>query len=88
MSGTVYFLPNANQSSEDVKEVRYFCPSTAVSFDSEKRANVWLVDEQQRATNVPVEVGPSRDGRIEILSGISGQERIIRDPKRCQSVSQ
>ncbi len=81
MSGTVYFLPAVEQSQDSAKQVRYFCPSSAITFDSQQNASIWLVDEQQRAKPLPVTVGASRDGRTEILSGIAGNERIIRDPQ-------
>lgn len=79
MSGTVYFLPEkqAYQISEDP---RLFCDADAVTRDANGQANVWIVDEKKRAQPVAVEVGETRDGRTEILSGISGRPRLVADP--------
>jgi multidrug efflux pump subunit AcrA (membrane-fusion protein) len=79
MSSTVYFLPTNQSGSESSDRQRLFCDSEAV-HTVEKASVVWLLDEENRARRIEVTVGAERDGRVEILSGLSGGERVILDP--------
>jgi RND family efflux transporter MFP subunit len=84
MSGTVYFLPQQEVASEIQNKTRFFCPATAVSNDSLSGATLWRVNTDGRAEKFAVKVGEARDGKIEILSGVEGNERVITDPKSLQ----
>jgi RND family efflux transporter MFP subunit len=84
MSGTVYFLPQQEVAAEIQNKTRFFCPATAVSNDSLNGAALWRVNADGRAEKFFVQVGEARDGKIEILSGVEGNERVITDPKSIQ----
>ncbi|MDA8744629.1 efflux RND transporter periplasmic adaptor subunit [Rubripirellula amarantea] len=79
MSGTVYFLPD-NQVTQVSEEPRMFCDEDCVTRDIDGDSQVWTVDENKRAQPVSVEIGETRDGRTEIISGVSGRPRLIDDP--------
>jgi RND family efflux transporter MFP subunit len=78
MSATVYFLPTATAATEPQKR-RVFCDSAAIQKDSQGMF-VWTVDDQDRVHRNAVTTGPVRDGRTEIVSGLSGEERVIIAP--------
>jgi RND family efflux transporter MFP subunit len=77
MSGTVYFLPDEQLPAEAQDQPRLFCPDSAVTSDPSGSRFVWLVDAEGFAQSVAVDCGESRDGSTEILSGLSGDERLI-----------
>lgn len=78
MSSTVYFLPDET-AEEELPERRLFCPSAAVVTEADQ-SYVWLVDAQQQVQPVEVQVGAERDGRTEIISGLSGGEQVVVGP--------
>ena len=78
MSSTVYFLPDET-ADEEAPERRLFCPSAAV-ITQEGQYYVWLLDAEQQVQPVEVQVGAERDGRVEILSGLSGGEQVVVGP--------
>jgi RND family efflux transporter MFP subunit len=79
MSSTVYFLP-AETAGETVAEVpRTFCPDNALQKDRQGEF-VWVIDSNSHAQKVRVTSGRRKDGRVEILSGLAGDERIIGNP--------
>jgi len=84
MSGNVFFLPNQDQSAVEEEEPRIFCPSKAVTTDAEDVSRVWVVDADKHSQAVLVEVGETRDGRTEILAGLSGDERVVVNPQQLQ----
>ncbi len=81
MSSTVYFLPT-NQPATQVDQTkrRVFCAKAAIRNDGGK-SFVWTLDEQDRLKRVDVETGPTRDDRTEILSGLTGTERVVIAPE-------
>ncbi len=44
----------------------------------------WVVDEESHAQPVTVTAGSARDGKIEILKGLSGNERLIAKPSNLK----
>lgn len=83
MSSTVYFLPADNQQTAD-EQTRMFCPQDAIRQD-EQGDFLWIADERDHAQMVRVTAGASRDGRTEVLQGLSGSERIIVNPPELYS---
>jgi RND family efflux transporter MFP subunit len=83
MSGTVYFLPSQTVAVTS-DEPRYFCNASAVTSDESEKQYVWLVDSEKRAYKIAVTAGEQKDGKIEILSGVTGRERIVVNPEKLQ----
>lgn len=80
MSGTAYFLPEEVAGSEPGSDLpRMFVPSSSVLSAAEGNF-VWIVDETDRVQQRFITVGGSRDGRTEILSGLSGSDQLVADP--------
>jgi RND family efflux transporter MFP subunit len=79
MSATVYFLPQAQEQPAETKERRIFCDSGAI-VEIGGGSFVWLVDNERRLKKVEVSPGRERDGRTEILHGLSGGERVVVNP--------
>lgn len=79
MSGTVFFLPT-EQELQASDAPRYFCQTNCVDSDAEGNRFVWVVDGENRAKKIEVKVGEDRDGRTEILEGLSGRERVVVSP--------
>ncbi len=84
MSSTVYFLPDQTEDSTAIDQTRIFCPETAVITDDQGNSQVWVVDEESHAQPVTVTAGSARDGKIEILKGLSGNERLIAKPSNLK----
>jgi len=87
MSATVYFLPQPGETPVDVKPQRIFCVADAivtVGGDS----FVWTVDDKLTVARRPVTTGIERDGRTEILEGLSGGERVIIKPPETLEAGQ
>ena len=80
MSGTVYFLPT-EQDLETSEKARMFCPTSAVDSDPQGNRFVWVADEEQRAKRIDVKAGNDRDGRTEIIEGLTGSERVVVNPQ-------
>ena len=87
MSSTVYFLPaepadgkedSAAEGRND--QPRVFCPAEAI-VSTETESYVWLVTSEDRTQKKIVQAGESRDGRTEIISGLSGGEKVILAPR-------
>lgn len=79
MSATVYFLPQPGANAEATKERRIFCDGDAVVIDGPERI-VWTVDDQFSVARRVVTTGKERDGRTEILEGLSGGEQVVLRP--------
>ena len=79
MSGTVFFLPT-NSEREISDEPRIFALSSAVDTDATGKSVVWIVDEENRARSIEVEVGEEKDNETEILKGLEGKERVMVRP--------
>ena len=79
MSATVYFLPAETEKAEVNDKPRMFCTADAIVEVPDGKA-VWIVDKASHAQLKTVEVGSEKDGRIEILSGLEGSERIVAKP--------
>jgi multidrug efflux pump subunit AcrA (membrane-fusion protein) len=80
MSGTVYFLPAEDATQVEDDRPRMFCPTSAVTADSDGNACIWSVGSGGRVEKHTVTTGESRDGKTEILDGLSGKERVIVNP--------
>jgi RND family efflux transporter MFP subunit len=83
MSGTVYFLPTEDDLATS-EEARLFCPTSAVDSDPQGNRFVWVADSEKRATKIAVKAGNDRDGRTEIVDGLSGSERVVVNPEGLQ----
>ena len=79
MSSTVYFLPEPDEESTRDDEQRVFCDSDALQAEGDD-VFVWALSEDNRAERVDVTVGNQRDGRAEVIEGLSGGERVILNP--------
>jgi multidrug efflux pump subunit AcrA (membrane-fusion protein) len=79
MSATVYFLPAETPTAAETPSRRVFCESEAIGTDEAGRF-VWIADDADRLQRQEVATGPARDGRTEIISGLSGGERVIIAP--------
>jgi len=78
MSGTVYFLPSADESATASTDRRVFCPSDAIVKETDA-SHVWVVKDE-KAERVKVRVGNATDNRTEILDGLSGGEKVVVKP--------
>ena len=79
MSAKVYFLPEPGEKPPEAKEKRIFCDSAAIIGTGANRA-VWLLGDDLRVRRKAITGGEDRDGRTEILEGLSGGERVVVDP--------
>jgi RND family efflux transporter MFP subunit len=81
MSSTVYFLPaeSGGSSRPPADAPRMFVPSTAVQSASDNPF-VWVVDDSNRAQKRSIQLGETRDGRSEVLSGLDAADRLVVDP--------
>jgi RND family efflux transporter MFP subunit len=79
MSGTVYFLPT-HQDKQASEAPRMFVLSSTIAEDSKGNTIVWTVGAEKRAKSIVVETGDQKDSETEIVSGLSGEERIIVRP--------
>lgn len=84
MAGTVFFLPT-EQELEVSDEPRIFCPSTSVDSDEEGNQFVWVVDAEKRAQKIDVNAGEDRDGKTEIIEGLTGRERVVVNPEELHA---
>ena len=76
MSSTVYFLSSATEEQHQNEKPRIFCPNDALHTAGAERF-VWIVTSDERLRKVPVEVGEEKEDRSEILSGLSGGEKVV-----------
>jgi RND family efflux transporter MFP subunit len=79
MSGTVYFLPDSDMSTKREGNKRVFCSSEAIAEDALGKF-VWELDADDRVIRKSIKVGEIRDGRIEVLEGLTGSESIVIGP--------
>ena len=79
MSATVYFLPNTDDKTEVNEQPRIFCPADAV-VESEDGLYVWVLDKASHVHSKTIKAGNRKDGRIEILEGLDGNERVVVKP--------
>jgi RND family efflux transporter MFP subunit len=84
MGATVYFLPVETPETADTPERRIFCDSAAIQSDDTIRF-VWTADDQDRVRRQDVKAGLERDNRTEIISGLSGGERVVIAPPGIQA---
>ncbi len=55
------------------------CRSRAVAGDSQSKF-VFIADDEDRARRVEISPGDERDGRTEVVAGLSGIERVVLEP--------
>lgn len=79
MGAKVFFLPEPVKKDEEVKERRIFCDSEAIVAEADKRF-VWQLGDDLRVQRTEVTIGNDRDGRTEILEGLSGGEQVVVSP--------
>jgi HlyD family secretion protein len=75
----VYFLPDETEGAPEVPERRLFCPADAVMKEGTTNF-VWVLREEDRVQRVDVKAGTANDGQVEILEGLSGEERVVVRP--------
>ena len=80
MAGTVFFLPT-KQDLEVSDEPRIFCPASAIEVDEHGDQKVWIVDDEKRAQSKSVKAGKDNNGKVEITNGLTGNERVVVNPK-------
>lgn len=78
MSGTVYFLPSADESATAATDRRIFCPADAIVKEADA-SHVWVVKDE-KVERVKVRAGSTTDNRTEILNGLSGGEKVVVKP--------
>jgi len=81
MAATVYFLPEPGEKPVEASQRRIFVDSEAIQA-GEKDSTVWVVGEGERISKTAVLTGVERDGRTEILDGLSGGERVVIAPPK------
>ena len=84
MSSTVYFLSAAKDKSEEHaqgEQPRIFCPNDALHIAGTERF-VWVITSEDRLQKVLVQAGEKKADRSEILSGLSGGERVVVSPPK------
>lgn len=79
MSGRVYFLPPEDGDSSIRPERRMFIPSAAV-LERDGVTTVWVLDNTGRVHARTVSAGEPREGRREILDGLSETDRVVISP--------
>lgn len=79
MSATVYFLPTEKSEAAETAARRIFCDSAAIQ-SNDAESYVWVIDNTNRVRRQTITAGTERDNRTEILSGLSGEERVIIGP--------
>ncbi len=79
MSGTVYFLPDGEVESKNNDDKRVFCSSEAIRDDDAGKF-VWELDADDRVRRKAITTGAMRDGRTEVLDGLTGSESIVIGP--------
>jgi len=79
MSAKVFFLPEPGEKKAETKEKRIFCDSASIVGSGANRA-VWKLGDDLRVRRTAITGGEDRDGRTEILEGLSGGERVVVDP--------
>ncbi len=79
MSATVYFLPDKELNEKVNNTPRTFCAEDALQTDDAGEF-VWIVDSKTHAQKIRVTSGIRKDGRVEIQSGLNGDEKIIGNP--------
>lgn len=85
MSSTVYFLTESDQDSQTENDKpRMFVPEDSIVTDSTETI-VWVADEKDHAQRIKVSIGAKKDGRVEITSGLTGDERIIANPQKLSN---
>ena len=80
MSGTVFFLPTEKELVT-TDEPRIFCSTSSIDSDEEGNQFVWVVDAEKRAQKIMVKVGEDKDGKSEVVEGLTGNERVVVRPK-------
>lgn len=79
MGAKVFFLPEPGEKPAETKERRVFCDtSSIVKVGSDEF--VWEVTNKLRTRRIDITSGNERDGRTEILEGLSGGEQVVVDP--------
>ncbi len=79
MSGTVYFLPDSEVETTHDGDKRVFCPAEAIQEDDAGKF-VWELDADDRVKRKSITAGAMRDGRTEVLDGLTGSESIVIGP--------
>lgn len=79
MSATVFFLPEPGEKPVEAKTRRVFCDAAAIQSVGQDEF-VWALDEDLHIRRIDIVAGAQRDGRAEILEGLSGGERVVVSP--------
>ena len=76
---TVYFLPDETETKTVTAERRVFCPTDAIVTEGSE-THVWIVGEDERVQMKEITIGKANDSRTEVVSGLSGGERVVVKP--------
>jgi RND family efflux transporter MFP subunit len=79
MSSTVYFLPDESAPAEPSSTPRVYCPTDAI-VETADGQHVWITDDEDRVHRLKIQPGDASEGRTEIVSGLSGGERVVMRP--------
>ena len=79
MSASVAFLPEARSDAELAEKPKIWLATSAVVDDGSGRHV--FVEKESRVEKRTVTVGESREGRLEIASGVSEGDRVVLQPK-------
>ncbi len=85
MSGSVYFLPKEVAVDTKSDGPRMFCPTSSVVADGSGGKFVWIVDADEHLQKLEVTISDSRDGKTEVVAGLSGNERVVTLPQDWQA---
>ena len=67
----------SRQLAGDQEEVHYL-PISALTGDAKLESNIWVVDEKTMTVHPrPVKLGVMKGGKVEVLEGIKGRERVV-----------
>ncbi len=78
MAATVFFLGEGKPAATGAVVPQVFAPQAAVQKD-DQGTFVWQVVED-RVSRLAIEAGEAKEGRVLILGGLKGGERVVIDP--------
>ena len=79
MSCTVYFLNEKTEVLTKQDQRRVFCAADAI-VSNQHESYVWILTAENRTKKNVIESGESKDGRTEIVRGLSGGEKVVVSP--------
>jgi RND family efflux transporter MFP subunit len=83
MSSTVYFLPDAKENQVVDEKPRMFIDENCLAGDEESTF-VWVADKNDHVNKTLIKIGAKRDGKVEVLEGLKGSEKIVVSPNELK----